>query len=599
MSLIEFSTRFKYKPWAVGIMKSCSGLQHQNIFDQLIECIEVRLFIFHFTCTHHRLSEIAKATSASAFQTPGADFTVSASTEYRQSNVRSLYIISRLPPLTVNIAPRVLGHSDLNPSSQKKASSNTASTTEQTDKERKMPTRTAVLTDTTNIDSSSAYLTSSLTSLSRSRSSNNLIVRTYKQATQLYLTRRFREAWDVLGTIVRGSEGQEGEENNSGNFNNTNDDEGNLSPAPVAQSSRGTRTKVWVFYLSLIHAVVELGAEEGGREFGGTEKWRSIAKKAREGTVWGEIVARGYGGQEGEVDAEVVVNLATLLLGHMVDQRANQTRLETFLASSEDVSAGNLMGGYDGVSTPMSSHSVSPKALQARVKVLELYALHVLPEVGEWEYAREFVEGCGSLDEERKEGFLAALDGLKEEREGLKRREVELQEQREREVQEEKMRREQEDERRRVEEERVKIEREKQQKKERDAAAAAAALSNSVNANNNTLSNSNNANGNSNSNNSRPNQPSRSARKPTPSSSQNSPASNATLLTRLTSIIHHLRHNLLGGPSLLSARLLMFIFAFILLASRRDMRVRLRRALAEGWDKVRRTVGMGVKVSYV
>jgi hypothetical protein len=43
----------------------------------------------------------------------------------------------------------------------------------------------------------------------------------------------------------------------------------------------------------------------------------------------------------------------------------------------------------------------------------------------------------------------------------------------------------------------------------------------------------------------------------------------------------------------------MFIFAFILLASRRDMRVRLRRALAEGWDKVRRTVGMGVKVSYV
>ena len=466
-----------------------------------------------------------------------------------------------------------------------------------------MPTRTAVLTDTTNdpITSSSAYLSSSLTSLSRSRSSNNLIVRTYKQATQLYLTRRFREAWDVLGTIVKGTEGAEGEEENINN--NSNDDGANLSPAPVAQSSRGTRTKVWVFYLSLIHAVVELGAEEGARVFGSTNKWRSIARKAREGTVWGEIVARGYGGQEGEVDAEVVVNLATLLLGHMVDQRANQARLETFLASSEDVAAGSLMGGYDGVSTPMSSHSVSPKALQARVKVLELYALHVLPEVGEWEYAREFVEGCGSLDEERKEGFLAALDGLREEREGLKRREVELQEQREREVLEEKMRREQEDERRRVEEEKVKREREIQQKKERDAAAAP-----TINANNNTgesrpntLSNNGNGNGNGNGNNTHPNQPSRSARKPTPSSSQNNPATAnaATLLTRLTSLAHHLRHNLLGGPSLLSARLLMFIFAFILLASRRDMRVRLRRALAEGWDKVRRTVGMGVKVSYV
>ena len=128
-----------------------------------------------------------------------------------------------------------------------------------------MPTRTAVLTDTTNdpITSSSAYLSSSLTSLSRSRSSNNLIVRTYKQATQLYLTRRFREAWDVLGTIVRGTEGAEGEEETINNSND--DDEANLSPAPVAQSSRGTRTKVWVFYLSLIHAVVELGAEEGAR----------------------------------------------------------------------------------------------------------------------------------------------------------------------------------------------------------------------------------------------------------------------------------------------------------------------------------------------
>ena len=60
---------------------------------------------------------------------------------------------------------------------------------------------------------------------------------------------------------------------------------------------------------------------------------------------------------------------------------------------------------------------------------------------------------------------------------------------------------------------------------------------------------------------------------------------------------HHLRHNV--GPSLLNARLLMFLFAFLILASRRGIRVRLRRTLADGWDKVRRTVGMGVKVSYV
>lgn len=441
-----------------------------------------------------------------------------------------------------------------------------------------MPSRTATLTESTNPDSDSAYLSSSLSSLSRSRSSNNLIVRTYKQATQLYLTRRFREAWDVLDTIVNADPEDDGQGHGI---------------APVAQSSRGTRTKVWVFYLSLIHAVVELGAEDGAREFGDVEAWRAVMRKAREGSVWEEIVGRGYGGQEGEVDAEVVVNLATLLLGHMPDQRMNQGRLEGYLASSED--AGGILG-YDGVSTPMSTHSASPKALQARTKVLELYALHVLPEVGQWDYAKEFVEGCGNLDEERKEAFLSALDGLKEEKEGLKRREVELQEQREREVQEEKMKREQEEKRRVEEAERERQKQEQQQQQQKANAAKLASNNASSSSTNGPSNNGNtsNTNNNANSNNRVP-QPSRSARKtPSSPSSQQQPT---TLLTRLTALAHHLRHNL--GPSLLNARLLMFLFAFLLLAARRDVRVKLRRALADSWDKVRRTVGMGVKVSYV
>jgi TolA-binding protein len=456
-----------------------------------------------------------------------------------------------------------------------------------------MPSRTALYNDPS-APSDSAYLSSSLSSLSRSRSSNNLIVRTYKQATQLYLTRRFREAWDVLETIVNAGSQDDGENGGQGH-----------GIAPVAQSSRGTRTKVWVFYLSLIHAVVEMGAEEGAREFGGADVWRAIARKAREGLAWEEIVGRGYAGQEGEVDAEVVVNLATLLLGHMPDQRANQARLESYLASSED--AGAVVGFYDGVSTPMSTHSSSPKALQARVKVLELYALHVLPEVGEWEYAREFVEGCGNLDEERKEAFLAALEGLKEEREGLKRREVELQEQRDREAQEELRRREQ-VEQKRVEEAERERQRLEQQQKETAAktasntATAAASSSSNIEPRTSALNNNNNNNNSNSNNNNTPSnghprgQPSRSARKP-PSNSQQPAANATTLLTRLTSLAHHLRHSL--GPSLLNARLLIFFFAFLLLAARRDFRVRLRRALGEGWAKVRRTVGMGVKVSYV
>ena len=46
-------------------------------------------------------------------------------------------------------------------------------------------------------------------------------------------------------------------------------------------------------------------------------------------------------------------------------------------------------------------------------------------------------------------------------------------------------------------------------------------------------------------------------------------------------------------------RFLMFVVAFLLLIARRDLRLKLKRAVDQGWVKVKRTVGMGVKVSYI
>ncbi|KAK6442071.1 hypothetical protein LTR95_001690 [Oleoguttula sp. CCFEE 5521] len=412
------------------------------------------------------------------------------------------------------------------------------------------------------------YISSSLASLSRSKSTNTFIVKFYKAATQLYLTRRFKEAWDAIAPAV----GAESWGTTAGA--RLGGDEDAVEAAPIAQSSHGTRTKVWVFWLSLVHAIVELGAEEGKAEFGG-ELWKCIAKAAREGGVWNHIIARGYGGVETEVDAEVVVNVATLLLEHMPDQHANQAKLEVWLAGAEDVSA------YDGVSTPISVHSTSsPKALQVRQKILEVYALHVLPAVGEWEQAEQFLEGCGSLDEERREAFVEALKGLREEKEGLKVREKELKERREREEVEEAAERE----RKRVEHERKRVETLENDRLAKEKAKAAAEA---------TATKTPWSNG--------------SAPKPTPTpvpgSSTSSrpvrkaPASRpppANLYTQFTALLTTTRQNLKASP-----RLIMFILAFLILALRRDIRIRLRRALADGWGKVQRTVGMGMKVSYV
>lgn len=53
---------------------------------------------------------------------------------------------------------------------------------------------------------------------------------------------------------------------------------------------------------------MELGPDDGKSAFGSKE-WRAIVAKVRDGTVWEDVIQKGYGGSEGNVDADVVINL--------------------------------------------------------------------------------------------------------------------------------------------------------------------------------------------------------------------------------------------------------------------------------------------------
>jgi hypothetical protein len=146
--------------------------------------------------------------------------------------------------------------------------------------------------------SQSQRLSSSTSSL-LSRSSSKHLSQAYKQASQLFLTRRLPESLSVLEPLIRPAPHQDDQQ------------DGNESSAPVATASNTLRIKVWNLYITILSAIVELGPEDGKIQFGQKE-WKAITSKVRDGEIWETVVQAGYGGREGAVDADVVYNLSVI-----------------------------------------------------------------------------------------------------------------------------------------------------------------------------------------------------------------------------------------------------------------------------------------------
>ncbi|KAF2008619.1 hypothetical protein BU24DRAFT_402854 [Aaosphaeria arxii CBS 175.79] len=421
---------------------------------------------------------------------------------------------------------------------------------------------------------SSRLLSSSVSSLSGSRQQSSQIAKAYRQAAQLFLTRRLPEALSTIQPIIT----PPAQEDVNGSYN------GDLSGfAPIANASRGTRVKVWSFYLTFLNAVVELGAEEGKHAFGSTT-WKALVSKCRDGSVWEDVVRDGYAGAEGDVDAEVVVNLSTLLLTHSPSQRLNQQRMETYLSASAnptfDVSSHMQSPSYMQRRHSQHNNGTStPRDLNTRLKLLELYTLHVLPRNEEWDYAREFISMSEVLDDERKEAFLLALHSLKEEKEETEIREAKLRQQQ----QEQMEQRRKESEARRLEQSRAEDERRKREEENRRQPIGSDEVFRKTQSRQAPSPAS-----------SRASRPAKKAVSPPPSFYHRASAMFASMQQAISSTAQSVTTNPMAF-----FRFVLFLLAFALAFGRRDLRERIKRTLSEMWMKIRRTVGMGVKVSYI
>ncbi|OPB42317.1 hypothetical protein A0O28_0034340 [Trichoderma guizhouense] len=422
----------------------------------------------------------------------------------------------------------------------------------------------------------SGLLASSISSLSSSGSKRiSPVSKTYRQASTLFLTRRLPEALSTLRPIITPP-------------NSADDGE----PAPVTKSSRGTRVKVWSLYLTLLNSIVELEPEEGKDAFGNQE-WRGLCTKVRDGSIWEEVVKNGYHGIEGDVDADVVINLATLLLAHARDQALNQKMLENYLASSNipNLDLNDFTAPSRRYQSPARRNGANtPGDLNSRVKLLELYTLHVLPQNNEWDYAREFINVSAVLDEERREAFLQALQSLQEEQEEQERQEREELKRQEEQLQKDiaeakRLKAENEEkERKRLEEERQSRETsEGDYGIEQTPNFSGVGRAEPPGSPRNTVA--------------RPTGKSKS-KAATTSGSMTITARATLILSRFRQVFEGLASSVKGNPAVIM-RLMVFTMGLLIMLGHKATRQRIEQMLGASWAKVAATVGMGTKVSYI
>jgi hypothetical protein len=162
---------------------------------------------------------------------------------------------------------------------------------------------TVTMSTATHSLSNSEYLSSSQSSLGPSKKASSEISKTYKEASQLFLTRRLSEALSVLQPVITPP---------TQTNDNANGDDDASSLAPIATATQSQRIKVWSLYVTLMNSIVDLGDDEGRRDFGQKE-YKALVAKVRDGEIWEQVIRDGYNGREGSVDAEVVYNLYVLL----------------------------------------------------------------------------------------------------------------------------------------------------------------------------------------------------------------------------------------------------------------------------------------------
>lgn len=304
-----------------------------------------------------------------------------------------------------------------------------------------------------------------------------------------------------------------------------------------------------------------------------------------------------------------MINSATLLLTQSPSQTLNQHHLECYLSESTQP---NLHVLQDFKVENQDFHRVptndadefkvnSLRDLNFRLKILEIFTLHVLPRNGEWQYAKEFISISELLDEDKREVFLQTLHSLQDDNSKEKEHEAAILRQ-----EEERLRRDRES----IEQQRA--EKAKTEQLSANGRARSKGCKRTDSEGDYGIEDPPPI--------SKPSTkiPASNGLKEIPVQSKSGKLSSATnrvstsktqrttsiykrgvaLVVSLQHLINNMTRSVSKNPMVLM-RTILFLMGLVYALSRQNVRDRVNRMTEQGWNKLKGTVGMGIKISYL
>ncbi|KAJ1647813.1 hypothetical protein LPJ64_000847 [Coemansia asiatica] len=192
------------------------------------------------------------------------------------------------------------------------------------------------------------------------------------------------------------------------------------------QQARQLCCRLWILYICVLSSLAEIAAEDGKlRPKDGLVQPAAAAAAAAKDSqlagfpvsvreVWSSIMT-AFGGYAGNVDSEVLVPIVLLCL-KLRDAKTARDIVEAWLATLSDETMFLLQGSDDGYAGELngSARKQQRTMVQASyMRVCELYTLHILPQLGDFESAYDFLSMSSVVTAPAKEEYTKRLDSLR------------------------------------------------------------------------------------------------------------------------------------------------------------------------------------------